>query len=339
MSPDLDALFQSPAEHFLAARQGQALFLQMDRDSYYRSAFLDARTLPLNPTPIVRPLEPLLDAAANRPSPAPPSWIFHMAHCGSTLLAKALDRPGSTLVLREPPPLRQLGIEAASGQRLHRWEDRLYFAHKLASRRFEPDEQVVIKANVPVNFIIDNIVGLEADTRAIFLHMPFEPYLLAVLRTEAHKNWVDRLSAQIEPALLALIGECPAEDTAERAARLWLAQIVIFASALEAIPGSRSISADRFLADPAPVVEAIARHFGTDAFSSGPELAALMAQYSKDPTMTFSEQDRHAREEADRSRLASSLERGRSWLERAPAFARLPKALPRPLPGEPVAQA
>ena len=334
MNREIDALFQSPALHYLAGQQDQALFLRMDRNSYYRSVFLDARAKSLTPTPIVHPLKPLLDAAGVQPSPPPPSWIFHMAHCGSTLLAKALDRPGSTLVLREPPPLRQLGIEAASGRRQHRWETRLSLAHKLASRRFEPDEQIIIKANVPVNFLIEDIVKLEAETRAIFLYFAFEPYLLAVLRTETHKTWVERLSAQIEPALVALVGECPARDTAERAARRWLAQIVIFNASLETIPGSLNISADRFFADPFPVAEAAARHFGVSAFSSGREIDMLMAHYSKEPDLKFSERDRRMREDADRSRLAESLERGRNWLERSPAFARLPVSLPCSLFGE-----
>src|SRR5438128_6215682 len=104
MALTLDDLFVSP-DHYLHSFEGDsALFVPMDRGAYHRSIFLDGRISPASDQSMHLPAA-ALNAGAQ--APARTGWIFHVAHCGSTLLARALDDPGSNLVLREPLALRQ----------------------------------------------------------------------------------------------------------------------------------------------------------------------------------------------------------------------------------------
>ena len=81
--------------HLVAASEVQAwfdldevLFVPMDLAAYQRSIFLDHRISPAGEGSWQVPLALLGPAEANPPQLG---WIFHVAHCGSTLLARALD--------------------------------------------------------------------------------------------------------------------------------------------------------------------------------------------------------------------------------------------------------
>src|SRR5688500_13065439 len=114
MALTLDDLFASP-DHYLHSFEGDlALFMPMDRAAYHRSIFLDGRISPAANQTMKIPVGALIDPARK---PRTTGWIFHVAHCGSTLLARALDRPSGNLVLREPLALRQLAL-APDAQRL-----------------------------------------------------------------------------------------------------------------------------------------------------------------------------------------------------------------------------
>jgi hypothetical protein len=334
MDLDVAGLFSSPEQHFLTMDGRDAVFLSMDRQSYHRSIFLDARAAPVDPNPHRRDLLPLLDAASGLPPSPRLAWIFHIAHCGSTLLSRAIDLPGANLVLREPPPLRQLAIESASSRRSARWSEKLALAHRLAARRFAEDEPAIVKANVPVNFILNELLELDPHAPAIFLHMALESYLLAILRDGAHRKWVDRVTDQLGPALFKRIGTLDARTTAERAAALWLAQTLIFSDALEVQSSARGLDAETLFSEPSRIVDAALAHLGVAARPRESELGEILSHYSKNPGQQFSEADRRERQANDRVRLAHEILEGRRWIERAPAATNLPQALHRPLVGE-----
>src|SRR3954471_24465429 len=108
MALTLDDLFASP-DHYLHSFDGDAaLFMPMDRAAYHRSIFLDRRISPAANGSMRVPVSALTGRAE---AAAPLGWVFHVAHCGSPLLARALDDPAANLVLREPLALRQLAFD------------------------------------------------------------------------------------------------------------------------------------------------------------------------------------------------------------------------------------
>src|ERR1700722_12697335 len=100
---DLEHLFDGP-DHFLTSfTETDAVFVEMDRDAYYRSIFLDGRRSPKSDvTTTVRRAEPL----------APPCHTSHPPRRGWPLRARALDLKEQNRVRREPMALRQLGVTA-----------------------------------------------------------------------------------------------------------------------------------------------------------------------------------------------------------------------------------
>lgn len=314
MVPSPDALFATP-DHFLFAFDGdRAVFRAMDRAAYHRSIFLDRRISPASEAGFEVPLAPLL---AQRPAPQRTGWIFHIAHCGSTLLARALDLPERSLVLREPLALRQLGVQRVPD------DPRLPLAAAFLGRRYRAEAPAIVKANVPVNFIAAELLALGPEAPAIFLYFPLRTYLLAILRSEGHCGWVMNVTSQLPGAPVG-------SDVVERAAWLWLTQIQLYDAALARFPGARSLHAEDLFGAPREVLEAAAAHFGMelgsselDAIVNGP----LFGTYSKGEGQPFDNAARLAQQAEAAARLGPALERARHWAAQHTVPARLAKPL------------
>lgn len=340
MQLKISDLFATP-DHFLFAFEGEhSLFLEMDRAAYQRSIFLDRRIVPLSERMLQVPTAQLT-AYRDQAAPTPRiGWIFHVAHCGSTMLARALDVAASDLVLREPMVTRQLGVEAATGFPGRTpdgsWLARLRLAITMLGRRYGAGP-VIVKANVPVNFIVPQLLAMDPAAPALFLYFPLDQYLMAILRTPNHVKWVESITAELRPALEAELGSLGGLDAPRLAAALWLAQMRIYARALDLCPQARSLHAEGLFDTPRPVLEAAFRYFGLpsgavdiDALVKGP----LFSTYSKNPQVAFDNDKRRERQENLKREMARELEAARRWvmqrLDRHP----LPARLPAPLAGE-----
>ena len=302
MSLTLDELFASP-DHYLHSFDGDsAIFMPMNRAAYHQSIFLDGRIIPAAEETMALPVAAL---TRQRRAPAPTAWIFHMAHCGSTLLARALDDPAASLVLREPMALRQTAF--------HPDADRLALVLAMVSKRYRADAPTLVKANVPVNFLLPQLTQADAGARAILLYMPLRAYLLAILRNDNHRNWLRNVTRQ----LAAHLGDLSSLADAELAAALWLAQIDAFTRALESMPNARALDAETFFTDPLAALKPAARHFGLPI--EDPELEAIVAgplftTYSKNPALAFDNAARIARRAEVERTIAPELDAAESWV-------------------------
>lgn len=321
MVPSPDALFANPDHYLFAFDDNCAIFCAMDPPAYHRSLFLDRRISPASAAGFEVPLAPLLAwHAQNRPPTPRTGWIFHIAHCGSTLLARALDLPERSFVLREPLALRQLGVQRVPD------DPRLPLTAALLGRRYRPEAPTIVKANVPVNFIAAELLALDRQAPAIFLYFPLRAYLLAILRSEGHRGWVMNVTTQLP-------GAPDGTDVVERAAWLWLSQMQLYDAALGRFPNARSLHAEELFGTPRAVLAAAATHFGMeigeselDAIVTGP----LFATYSKGPGQPFDNAARLAQQGEAATRLGPDLERARHWA----AQQAVPPRLAKPLAGE-----
>ena len=302
MTPGLTDLLASPDHYLHAFRGDAAIFMPMDREAYHRSIFLDARISPAAKRPVQVPVRRLAGAV---PPPSPISWIFHVAHCGSTLLSRALDQLHTNLVLREPLALRQLAFAYDV--------ERRSILISLLSRRYRAELPTVVKANVPVNFLLPDLVGLGAQARSIFLHLCLDDYLLAILRNDSNRLWLRRVTTELRPYL----GDSSALTDPERAAALWKMQMECFASTIARFPSARSLDAEAFFAAPRDGIRLAANHlkvpmtdFEIDTIVAGP----LFTTYSKKPDEAFNNDMRLARRSSLECSLALELEQGRNWL-------------------------
>ena len=316
-------------DHYLFAFEGDnAIMLAMDPPAYRRSIFLDDRIDTASETVQHPPV-----AGLEAPYPAPVAgWIFHIAHCGSTLLARALDQ-GDRLVLREPLALRQLGINSAGGILPVGWQARLALVTGLLARRYDPAAMTIVKANVPVNFIIPEIMADAPAAPAILLHFPLGDYLAAILRSPASRQWLRGISETLRPAIITVAGSLPDDDSG-RAAALWLAQIRIYTAALARFPNCQSLDAEALFSQPTAVLLAASALFGTpfaaeDAarITAGP----LFNTYSKNPALAFDDAARRQRQAAQAAGLAPEIAAAHRWVHAQTRDSPLPDILPRPL--------
>lgn len=309
MTPTTADILHSPDWHLMGFEGEFAVLAPMTRETYARSAFLDRRA-ELAGGPIRVPLRPFLDAADDVEIPAC-GWIFHVAHCGSTLLTRLIETE-SRLVLREPPALRQLGLEVASNRRSPDWTRRLRLAALLAARRYDPAIPTVIKANVPVNFIIGELTSLQGSATEVMLHFELEPYLLAILHSPQHRGWVDRITSQLAPVLPRFsVGA----SLAVKAASLWLGQTRQFAELTRSSGAARRLDAELFFADPLAAARRTSKHFASLDGAIAPDAGDLLGHYSKNPARAFSEQDRRKRQAVTRALIEDELNEAKRWLD------------------------
>lgn len=304
MSLTINDLFASP-DHYLHSFDGDAaLFVPMDRAAYHRSIFLDGRISPAAEGTMV------LSAATLTQQPriaAPTAWIFHMAHCGSTLLARALDDPSASLVLREPLALRQTALSPEA--------KRLALVRAMIGKRYRSDAPTLVKANVPVNFLLPHLTAADPDARAILLYLPLRAYLLAILRSDNHRTWLRNVTTQLAPYL----GDLSSLNDAERAAALWLAQVDAFTRALTEMPHARALDAELFFSDPVAILTLAADHLGVPVSAATLEATVagpLFATYSKNPTLAFDNAARIARSAEVERAIAPELDAAQSWIAR-----------------------
>lgn len=299
------AIIAASPDHYLHSFEGgDAVIVPMDRAAYARSIFLDARISPARDGAALVPAAQLADAA---PPAATTAWIFHVAHCGSTLLARALEAMSNGLVLREPMALRQLAF-APDPARL-----RLVLA--MLSRRYGGDEPTLIKANVPVNALLPALVSADPTAPAVFLYLRLEDYALAVLRSPQHRGWVRDIAGKFA-------GAAPAASDAECLAALWLWQMRAFAAALDAMPGACTLDAERFYADPAGTLAALAPRLGRQADPARIDevvAGALFNSYSKRPGVAFDNAARLERRASLQRELVGELAQVREVAQRAAA--------------------
>jgi hypothetical protein len=304
----LNDLQVSP-DHYLHSFDGDdAIFVPMDRAAYHRSIFLDGRISVAKGGSMRMPVSALVGGKRSI------SWIFHIAHCGSTLLARALDRPSLNLVLREPVALRQVAVTPDV--------NKLNIVLAMLGKRYDSTTPTVVKANVPVNFILSQIVDTDIDARAVFLYCPLRDYLLAVLRSEGHRHWVRQVTDQFAPQLGTMAGL----PDAQRAAALWLAQMSAFAEALRRMPNARSLDAEAFFGNPMPILGEIAAHL--QVMISRDDVAQIVADplfstSAKNPALAFDNSQRLARRAELEASIRGELDQAQSWVEYAGGGMRL----------------
>ena len=302
MTSELKDLLASPDHYFHSFRADMAILMPMSREAYHRSIFLDGRISPAANSQTLLPVQRLAGAVPPR---LPISWIFHVAHCGSTLLARALDQLHTNLLIREPLALRQLAFAPDAR--------RMSIVTSMLSRRYRAELPTIVKANVPVNFLLPDLASLDPSLHAIFLYLGLDDYLGAVLRNDNNRRWLRRVTVQLG----SYLGNLGALTDAEKAAALWMAQMDRFGSAVGRLPGARSLDAEAFFAAPRDVIKLAASHLKvpmTDSETEAVVTGPLFATYSKNSDVAFDNGMRLAQRARLERSLAPELEQGRKWV-------------------------
>lgn len=338
-----ETLFQSPDNYLLEFIEQQALFVRMTRESYNRSIFTDRqRIVPAHPAGQGVNLDRLLERSDTELVQRPLRFIFHLAHGGSTLFARALDCPGRDLVIREPVPLRQLAVERLAGHSMmfpeERWMRKLRLVTGLLGRRYREPEPVLVKANVPVNFILPELLSLDKGSCGVMLYSGLTQYLASVLKSPDHQRWVVNVMGQLAGGVREIdgISSVMIDKLAppQAAACLWLVQMYQYSRALALCPNLRTINSDVFFEQPGKTLQAAADFMGL-GFSAAEiqEIVDgdLFTTHAKQPGIAYD----NATRKADLERLAlknrGDISEGLKWAEKYLPKFDLPETLPSPL--------
>ncbi|MGI8706443.1 MAG: hypothetical protein ACR2JJ_11750 [Sphingomicrobium sp.] len=279
-------------------------FVKIDRQAHHSTTFLDEQVLALAQDEIVLQLDEI-ERSREAAAPADCHFIFHSAFCCSTLIARALDIPGTAMALKEPLPLSDLGQAALAAGNPTRFDRPLSVLLDLFARPFSPDEKVIVKPGNVANPLIDSILRLRPDARALFVYSPLPGFLTSVAKKGLWgRGWARRLFASLRriPEFDAGFSE---QDLWEQtdlqiAALAWLHHQAQFARLLKQQPPCRiaSLMSSTLLERPADALAGIGRLFSLEldeenwkAIAEGPVFATDSKRHHEpnDPGRRLSE--------------------------------------------------
>jgi len=254
----------------LNTKAGTLCFNRIDRDSLSREAFLDQRMAGSVTARETASLSDVIAAVSSEVKPTP-AFIFHSAFCCSTLLAKALDLPGTAISLKEPEVLMGLAnahrVDKQVRQSSIRAKALVHTIFILLARQFTPTVRVLIKPTNSANNLLPDAIATGAQV--LLLYGDLRSFLVSVLKKgEACKSFVRQQYNIFALDAKGLAG-IPARQAIsftdlQAAAVVWRHQMELFQRTLEATAHGQVLSLDfKTLMDaPGPVLQAVARHLG-----------------------------------------------------------------------------
>jgi hypothetical protein len=308
----------------------RVLWLRLDAAQRREAAFLDDRALPPNAEGGWLPLDALLShrAAPLSGRDAPPAHaIFHIGHCGSTLLSRLLDTWPQVQPVREPLPLRTLADawptldEAVARLSPMQAEDALRALWSRWSQALPPQSRSVVKATSSCNVLIAPLLSLHDGMRAVLLDMPLRPYLATLLKSPA--SVFDAASAAAE-RLLYLQRHGVARHVAlhevplhRQCAMGWLAEQMRFDAIANGRDGNRVMRMDfgALLSSPERELSRVARHFGLDAARVDDAVASpAWGRYSKAQSHGYGRDDREHDLALSMQNSAAEIADAEAWI-------------------------
>ncbi|HEX5340127.1 MAG TPA: hypothetical protein VFX47_04545, partial [Gammaproteobacteria bacterium] len=309
---------------------------------YRQTAFLDQRMFTADTQGVWFGFDALQQIAAKLPSRTA-HYIFHVGHCGSTLLSRLLAELPGCFPLREPIAFlalamaqRTIGSPDAALDKAT-WQHLFDMVACLQTRCYRDSDTALVKSTSAGINLIQTVLARDTDTRALYLHVSLETYLATMLRAEANRESV-RAYAPAWLADLRLLADLPALelsglDDAQLTALAWLANRLHAERATEAFAGRVLwLDFDRLLADPLQLLRDSATFLDLDVPPTHLDTLLenpLLRRYAKDPSQSFSPATRTDELAEARQRCAGEIRAGLDWAEQlcrqVPALAGLPR--------------
>jgi hypothetical protein len=240
-------------------------FLPVTRSVHRRSTFITDEYLPkgMIPTIVAR-----RDAIAVAAAPAPLHFIFHAAFCCSTMLARAFDRPGWAMGLKEPVILNDVIGWRRRGEPGPDMATVLDDVLTLLARPHGPGESVVVKPSNAVHLLAAPMLALRPDARAVLLYAPLRTFLASIAKKGLDgRLWVRVLLLGFTDDKLISLGFTPRDyiglTDLQVAAVVWLAQQSLFATLVERFGAQRvrTLDSEVLTGRPAEVMAALSALF------------------------------------------------------------------------------
>lgn len=322
MSPLTDPSYL-PYKLDLVARR--VLWLRFDAARRRDAAFLDERAIAADDAGGWLPLD-ALDAFAGHGATSADA-VFHIGHCGSTLLSRLLESWPGVQALREPLPLRTLAeawparhgpLSRLSADACERILDALWRAW---SRPLPPATRTLVKATSSCNALAAPLLAAQPSMRAVLLDMALRPYLATVLKSpaallDATAAAPERLASLIDAGLgdgLALHALSPPQQCAMG----WVAERVRCFALAHGPHASRvlRVDFDALLDAPADTLARVAAHLALPADGIDAALVApAWGRYAKAQDHRYGPEDRAHDLALAVARHHERIEDGEAWV-------------------------
>lgn len=238
-------------------------FIAVPRATHRNATFLTDEYLPAGTARLTLRRS---DAVRAAPPPAPLHFIFHSAYCCSTLLARAADRPGWAMGLKEPVILNDIVGWRRRGGTGPDMASVLDDTLTLLARPFETGEAVVIKPSTVVNGLAAAMLTLRPQARAVLLYAPLRTYLGSIAKKGLDgRLWVRTLLAGMLDDKLVDFGftirDYLGQTDLQVAAIGWLAHHRLFTQLVDRFGADRvrMLDSATLMADPKAAIAAIAQ--------------------------------------------------------------------------------
>lgn len=332
--PGLDQLMSGPGLYPLQVNwaQEQVLFLAVTPEFYADAPFLDQRAVAQNQRAQIPSgwiaIQDVEQAAAGHAPAAKLGMIFHVGHCGSTLLSRALALNPGLFSLREPLPLRDLcsfWLErrepwaVISEQELNH---RIAMMRSLWGRTPSAGQVAVVKATSFCCPLAEPWLARFQNDRAVLLAVAPEIYLASMVNFPAYIADLKTTAKQRMLNLKNVTGlELPALHSLSAGELAALAYISDLMSMHHAAQSAKDRvmpqDFDAFLSAPGPALGELSKFF--DLPLTGGQICDLLrdpmfSRYSKASEYPFSSNERRARLQEARSRHGAEIDKGRAWL-------------------------
>ncbi|TNE62216.1 MAG: hypothetical protein EP335_13030 [Alphaproteobacteria bacterium] len=310
--------------------KGRAWMLHVPEAWYQNAAFLDQRALAPDARGDWMPLSALEDATRGA-TRRPLGLIFHIGHCGSTLISRALGLSRAFFSLREPLPLRDIAsfyleTDAVWAPMSPKQLDaRLDLFRTLWARTPDDRQIAIVKATSFCSVLAGDWLARYANDRAVMLAMAPEIYIATVLGAETYVNDLKGGARVRMAGLAAAVGTDRLQplyelSPGEIAAMTYMAELInLHRGAVAAGPRALRLDFDQYLKDPGAALSDMTAHFGArlpDADIVDILNHPLLGRYSKATDYQFTGFDRRQRLAESRAANGAEIKKGITWLRR-----------------------
>lgn len=326
---DLSNLMNSPAPYPFQVNwaTGQVYLINADTSFYGDAAFLDQRAIRQGMQGRWEDWAKVKTTAASGDATSL-GLIFHVGHCGSTLISRTLGLLDGLFSLREPLPLRDLAMFWTERRAVWAQKDEtallddLRGLRALWARTPNVGETSIVKATSFCSLLAPSWLDHFSGDKAVCLSMAPEIYLSTVLGAPAY---IADLAGGAKPRMVSLMEATGAElqplaalSTGELAAMTYVAEMTNMQLAAEtASDRVLRLDFDRYLKDPAGSLAMLCSHFGHGADQGAINTALadpVLGRYSKATDYAFTANDRRDRLNASRAANREEIAKGMQWL-------------------------
>ena len=311
--------------HQLNLVKDHILLAELSAAEIDAASFLDQRVLKQTTKGSWLPWQAVADSVADDSGHKPVGLIFHVGHCGSTLLSRLISFAQNTQSLREPLPLRVLAQDLADsheGRSFLSLQERRNRLRKLLALWARGADQTVIKATSICTDLLPELHAVQAGTRSIFIYNKPETHIATLLAGQnalVDLRGFAQLRLQRLQHLTGLDIQLSDLSLGQLAALSWLSESTSLTNSLKQHSDQVKIQRfESFLQAPAETLAQLLSHLGVNADTAVVDKAIaspVLNTYSKAPDHQYNAETRATILAESRLRFRKDIKAALVWLD------------------------